>query len=150
MESFRTFIEQTEEQEKNVAKTLAKLPDSHKKWIKQYKIIWQCDNTLKGDDDHVGVIDPKNKSITIAAPWRYSRQFTFLHEIAHKVFEKFMTEEMFEKWKNIVKNTKNKMNQNAEELFCMAYANHFSDHQVVKHDHPEWQKFIKDFIKATS
>ena len=149
MESFRQFIEQTEEQEKNVKNTLNKLPKSHRKWLSQYEIKWQCDNTLNGDDEHVGVINPNNKTITVAAPWRYSRQFTFLHEIAHKVFEKFMTKKMFNTWKDIVKNTKNKMNQNAEELFCMAYANHFSDHKVVKHDHPEWEGFVKNFIKKT-
>jgi hypothetical protein len=61
-----------------------------------------------------------------------------------------MTKEMFAIWKKIVAGTKNKMNQDAEELFCMAYANHFAKNKIVIHTHPEWESFIQKFIKMTS
>lgn len=149
MEGFRLFCEQSEEQEQNLKATLKKLPPSHQKLISSYKIKWHGDNTLQGDDGHIGIVNPNNKTITIAAPWNYGREYTFLHEIAHKVFEQFMTKELFAEWKRILAGTKNKMKQNAEELFCMAYANYFAKNKIVIHTHPEWESFIKRFIKVT-
>jgi len=149
MEGFRRFFEQTKEQEANITATLNKLPPSHRKLVSEYKIKWHNDNTLQGDDGHIGIVNPNTKTITIAAPWNYGREFTFLHEIAHKVFERFMTKSMFAEWKKIVAGTKDKMHQNAEELWCMAYANHFAKNKIVIHDHPEWDNFIKKFIKIT-
>ncbi len=150
MESFRKFFEQTKEQEANIKATLKKLPEAHRKLIGQYSFKWHGDNTLQGDDGHIGIVNPNDKTITIAAPWNYGREFTFLHEIAHKVFEQFMTEQMLAVWKKIIARTKNKMKQNAEELFCMAYANHFVKNKIVIHTHPEWDAYIKQFIKLTS
>lgn len=151
MGQFRQFMEQTEEQEKNIKETLAKLPKTHSELIKGYKIKWGCDNVLGAHDDaHVGLLNPNDKSITIAAPWNYGREYTFLHEIAHKVWAKFMTKELIEHWKKIVANTKKKLKQNAEELWCMAYANHFAKNKIVVHTHPEWDNFMKQFVKATS
>ena len=150
MMDFRYFFEQTKEQEDNIQNTLKKLPANHQILIKPYKIKWGCDNVLDGDEKHIGIVNPNNKTITIAAPWNYGREFTFLHEIAHKVFEKFMTKEMFEEWKKIVTKTKDKLKQNAEELWCMAYANHFAKNKITVHDHPEWDAHMKKFIKLTS
>lgn len=133
MNGFKYFLEQTAEQEENIKKTIAKVPKKHSSLIKGYKFKWQCDNVLNGDDGHVGVIDPNDKTITVCAPWNYGREFTFLHEIAHKVFERFMTKELLDEWKAILKRTKNKMNQNAEELWCMNYANYFVKNKIVVH-----------------
>lgn len=150
MDGFRDFFEQTKEQEANIKATLKKLPRSHQELITHYDIKWQCDNTLDGDDEHIGIINPHKKTITIASPWNYGREYTFLHEIAHKVFERWMTKEMFAEWKKIIAKTKDKMHQSAEELWCMAYANHFAKNKIVIHDHPEWDMFIKKFIKLSS
>jgi hypothetical protein len=145
MESFKKFLEQTEEQEENVEHTLKKLPKSHRKLIGKYKIKWQCDNTLKGDDEHVGVINPNNNTITVAAPWRYSRQFTFLHEIAHKIWSVFVApnKNLVSRWGKITNNTKDKLKQSNEELFCMGYAATYCEHPPTIHYHDEWVKFIK-------
>jgi len=146
MLEFKQFLfEQTKEQEDNIKKTLSKLPKKHSDLIKTYKIKWQCDNVLIGDDGHVGIVNPMAKTITISAPYKYPREFTFLHELAHLVWEAFVAPfpKLVEKWEGIVKNTKNKMNQNAEELFCHAYANTYSSNKIVIHNHPEWEKFVK-------
>jgi hypothetical protein len=150
MEGFRLFCEQTEEQEANIKATLKKLPPTHRELISHYKLKWHGDNTLAGDDGHIGIVNPSTKTITIAAPWNYGREYTFLHEIAHKVFERFMTKPMFAEWKKILAGTKQKMKQNAEELWCMCYANYFAKNKIVIHTHPEWEAYMKKFIKATS
>lgn len=149
MEGFRQFYE-TKEQEDNMKGTLQKLPPAHQVLVAPYKIKWHGDNTLSGDDGHIGIVNPNSNTMTIAAPWNYGREYTFLHEIAHKVFERFMTPQLMAVWKNILANTKGKMKQNAEELFCMAYANHFAKNKIVVHTHPEWEQFIQQFIKMTS
>jgi hypothetical protein len=144
MDGFKYFLEQTSEQEENIKKTLARVPKKHSALIKGYNFKWQCDNVLNGDGEHVGVIDPNDKTITVAAPYRYSREFTFLHELAHKVWENFVSPfpELVEKWKKIVKGTKNKMRQNAEELFCHGYAATYAQNPPMIHHHEEWIKFI--------
>jgi len=150
MKDFKKFFLERTEEEKNIKTTLDKLPKKYKNLVKGYKFKWQNGNTLDGDDEHVGVIDPKTKTATISAPWNYGREFTFLHELGHKVFEKFMTPDLFKEWKQIVNKTKNKMQQNAEELWCMGFANHFVKNKIVQHHHPEWESFIKKFIKLTT
>ena len=150
MEGFRLFCEQSEEQEANIKATLNKLPPSHRELVSHYKIKWHGDNTLKGDNGHIGIVNPNNKTITIAAPWNYGREFTFLHEIAHKVFERFMTKEMLAAWKKVLAQNPNRMKQNAEELWCMNYANYFVKNKIMVHSHPEWEAYMKNFIKATS
>lgn len=144
MEGFKYFLEQTAEQEQNITKTLGKLPKKHSALIKGYKIKWTCDNVLDGDDEHVGIINPNNKTITVAAPFRYSREFTFLHELAHKVWENFVAPnpKLVEKWKGIVKATKHKLHQNDEELFCHGYAATYAENPPMVHYHKEWIKFI--------
>jgi hypothetical protein len=137
-ESFRHFLEN--EEKENVNKMLAKLPKGHQKLLKGYKFHYTPGNTLKGDDEHIGFIH--NDKIVVAAPWNYGREFTTLHEIAHLVWEKLMTPKLKKEWEAIVKRTKNKQDQNPEELFCMAYACHYAKHKVKVHDHPEWHDFI--------
>lgn len=151
MLEFKQFLfEQTKEQEDNIKETLRKLPKAYQKLIGHFKIKWGCDNVLNGDDGHIGIINPKNNTITIAAPWNYGREFTFLHEIGHKIWEAFMTKEFLAEWEKVLKMNKNRMKQNAEELWCMNFANHFAKNKVVVHSHPAWENYMKKFVKATS
>ncbi len=149
MNGFKHFllVELSKEQEKDIESSLAKLPKKHRELIKGYKFKFQPGNTLKGDGEHVGIINPVTKTVTIAAPWNYPREFTFLHELGHKVWEFFVNEKMRKEWDCIVKRTKHKQKQNAEELFCMAYANHYAKNQIEIHNHPEWDKFVKKLPK---
>lgn len=149
MEGFKYFFEQTAEQEENIKKTLNKLPKKHSGLIKGYKIKWQCDNVLDGDDEHVGIINPNDRTITVAAPYSFGREFTFLHEIGHLVFNKFCSTKWKEKWAKIVKKNPNRQKQNDEELWCMCYANHFVKHKIVVHTHPAWEAYMKEFCKST-
>lgn len=152
MNGFRQFYEQSKEQEANCKATLKKLPPSHRKLVGEYKIKWHHDNTLQGDDGHIGIVNPNNKTITIAAPWNYGREFTFLHEIAHKIWEKYMAPylERIKEWQKVMIKHKGRMKQNAEELWCMNYANHFAKNKIVVHTHPEWETYMKKFVKMTS
>src|SRR5581483_5670351 len=107
MEGFRRFFEVSELQ-KNLRDTMNKVPASHRKLIRGYSFHWQAGNTLKGDDEHVGIIDPKKKSVTIAAPWNYGREFTLLHELGHLVWAFFVNKKLRDEWAGIVKQTKDK------------------------------------------
>lgn len=147
MRTFTQFLEQTKQQSKDVEDSLDKLPKSHRKLIKGYKIKWHHDNTLPGDEDHVGLLNPERKTITIAAPYNYSREHTLLHELGHMVWQNIMTPELVEKWKKIVKRTKDKPKQNAEELFCHAYSTYYCKNKNEKFNYPEWMEFIKDLPK---
>ena len=137
---FKQFLES--EEKKNIKTTLSKLPKAHKALVKGYKYAFQGGNTMKGDDEHIGEVDPNTKKIVVAAPWNYGREFTILHEIGHMVYET-LTPKQKKMWAKIVKNTKDKQKQIPEELFCMAYANTYAKHQVEIHNHEEWGKFIK-------
>lgn len=144
MITFKTFLEVSEEQ-KNISATLARLPKKHADLVKDYKFIFQKGNTLDHDDQSVGMVDPKNKTITLAGAYWYGREFILLHEIAHRVFDKFMSEKMLDKWKKILDKTKCKKEENAEESWAMAYASYFSQNPVKAYDCPDWKKFIKEF-----
>lgn len=147
MKGFKKFINEATEEEKDVEATLKKVPKSHRELIKNYKFIWQGGNTLKGDDGHVGKIDPLKKSVTVAAPWRYPRENVLLHELAHKVWEVFITPELRKEWAKVVKKNKNRdKTENDEENFCHAYATYFAKNQVVKHYCEEWLEFINKII----
>ena len=148
MKSFSQFLEQKAktEEEKNIQATLKKIPDSHGKLIKDFHVNFEGGNTLHGDDQHVGYVDEEDKEICLASPWNYGREFTFLHEIAHKVYEK-LNDNTKKEWTKIVNKTKNKQKQSPEELFAMAYANFYAKNKVVIHDHEEWNEFIKDLPK---
>jgi len=139
MKSFKLFFEG--EEQKNVEDLISTLPLSHKKLLGKFKFTYTPKNTLSGDNDHIGYI--YKKKIVVAAPWNYSRKFTTLHEIAHLVWEHLIEKEDKNKWSKIVKSTKEKQDQNNEELFCMAYACYYSgEHCPRIHDHDEWKKFI--------
>jgi hypothetical protein len=133
---FKQFIEMSEEEE-NIHQTLSKLPKLHQSLVKDFKIKFLSNNTLK-DRKHVGYVDTKKKEIAVAAPWNYGREFTILHEIAHRVWEK-LNSNYKQEWKKIVTPTKD----NVEELFCMAYAATYSNYPPAIYDKQEWKKFIK-------
>jgi len=141
MISFKDFL--VSENQKDIEDTLKKIPSGHAKLIKSYKIKFQPGNTLKGDNDHVGYIDNDPDEIVIAAPWHYGREFTMLHEIAHRVYER-LSPELRKKWKALVKVTKNKPQQNVEELFCMTYAANYAKHPPTTYCIDSWLKFIKN------
>lgn len=131
-----------EEEQQDIARTLGKIPPSHAALVKGFKWKFHAGNTLNGDEKHVGYMDRQEKEIAIAGPWNYGREFTILHEIGHRVWEGFVPPEMKLLWLKIVANTKNRQNQEPEELFCMAYANRYAKNKIVIHDHPAWHKFI--------
>ena len=138
--NFKEFLQETE-QNKDVESMLQKLPKRHQNLVKSYKFKYIPTNTLKNDKTHVGEIDEKGKTITVAAPWNYGREFTTLHEIAHMIWDYLLTDDEKENWKKIFKKEKHK--QGAEESFCMAYANTYASHKDVEHTHDTWEKFIK-------
>ena len=147
MNSFKLFLLESEnEYKKETEYTLRRLPKSHQNLVKGFSFEFQLGNTLKHDKQHVGMVDPKRKKIIIAAPWRYPREWTLLHEIAHMVWGKFVTSELQKKWKKITSNTKikNSDKQGLEETFAMAYACFYSQNKITKFDHPAWNNFIKE------
>ena len=148
--NFKLFLE-THHQQQDMEKTLKTIPKKHRDLVKGYKFSVENGNTLKDDSKSVGEIDAKRKKIRIAAPWNYGRQFTFLHEIAHTVWEYLVPSEDKKKWNTMVKNVKeaskeNKknLNQNFEEIFCMVYANYYVKNRIVKFDYPQLYKFIEN------
>jgi hypothetical protein len=129
---------------KDVEETLRKLPASHQKLVRGYKYVFQNGMTMKGDKKHVGLIDDGKRNITLAAPWSYTREFVLLHEIANLVWNKLLNLKQQDRWKEIAKSTKHKSESNPEELFCHAYAFHFSEDRAGNfHDHSHWSLFIK-------
>jgi len=141
---FKIYLETSEHIMKDVRKTLRKMPKKHAALVKNWDFKFQNGNGLDGDIEHIGFMDREKKLITVAAPWNYGRQYAFLHEVAHVVWENIMTKEMQKEWSKIVKATKEpKQNQNMEELFCMAYANTYAKNKVVIHDHDTWDAFIR-------
>jgi len=147
--NFKEFLEQADSHEKDVKKSLAKLPKKHAGLVKGYKFKFISANTLK-DGENIGFIDEEKKTITIAAPWNYGREFTFLHEVGHAVWKYLVDAKQKKEWVGIVKNTKNKQDQNTEELWCMSYANHFANHKDVIHNHKTWDDFVKKIIEMSS
>jgi len=134
----------------DVNQTLKKLPKMHQKLLKGYTFSFQANNTLKGDGGHIGSNDLDTKTIEIAAPWNYGREFALLHEIGHVIFMYLIEphKHRTEQWEKIVRNTKaEKVNQIAEELFCHAYANTYAKNKVLVHNHPTWERFIKSLSR---
>jgi hypothetical protein len=141
MRSFIQFVEQKSEEEKNLQATIEKLPERHKKLLKNFTIELTCKNTLNGDKEHIGII---NKfSIKVAAPWNYGREFTFLHEAAHLIWEKIINNSQKKKWKRLTKLYKGKPRMNEEELFCMFYASAYANHHVETYNNQKLVSFIK-------
>ena len=105
MLSFKKFLQDNMKEEKSdIKKTLSKIPHSHSYLVKDYDWEFHTGNTLNGDDEHIGYIDDKRKEIAVSGPWNYGREFTILHEVGHKVWEKFIlpNKKLVEKWKKIV------------------------------------------------
>jgi len=145
---FKAFVLLMESYDKDLKKTLGKLPPLHKKIASAFKFKFQPGNELQGDCEHIGLIDNKKKTITVAAPWNYGREYTVLHEVGHLVWNGLLDDKLRKEWEGIAKRTKDKQKgQNPEELFCMAYANTYANHKVVVHTHDEWEKFIKKLPK---
>jgi hypothetical protein len=144
---FTDYLESKEiaSQKEDIKQTFAKIPKKHANLVKDYKIIFQKSNCLKGDDKHIGLIDEKNKTITIAAPWNYGREYTLLHEIGHAVWKYLVSEEAKKEWERLVskvKKTTKDLNQNNEEIFCMLYAQNYAKNKLIKFDHDELKKFV--------
>lgn len=133
------------EEKRDIAALLKKIPPQHAALVQGYHWKFHAGNTLNGDEEHVGYMDEKDREIAIAGPWNYGREFTILHEVAHKVWERYVqpNPRLVRQWEMIVAKTKNKQNQNAEELFCMGYANHYVKNRVTIHDHPQWHAFVE-------
>ena len=156
--NFNQFLFEAEEEEKNIQAMLKKLPKKHAALMKGFKFKYVPGNTLKGDNAHIGLI--KGKTVTVAGPWNYGREFTTLHEVAHMVFEKLVTPQIKKKWEALLKETKPKhikelkskgmktdaLDQGAEELFCMAYAATYAKHPTVIYHCSEWVDFIKNQV----
>jgi Zn-dependent peptidase ImmA (M78 family) len=140
---FKQFLAEETKNLSDINKTLKKLPNEHRKLLKGFKFKFQGDNTIKNDDKHVGIIDTEKKTVTISAPYFYPREWVMLHELGHLVWKLFVNKALRKKWSNIVKNTKNKMKDGEEELFCMAYAGTYAKHKIEIHNHPEWESFVK-------
>lgn len=150
MFNFKQFLILLESQfDKDLAQTLANIPKSHAALVKDYNISADPDNTLKGDSENVGVIDEKKKKIRVAGAWNHSREFIFLHEVAHAVYKYKMTPTLKKEWASLVKSTKNQQknvhqeNQRPEELFCMIYANTYCQNGFSVYEIKELSNFIK-------
>jgi len=151
MKNFRKFMES--EEEKDVKSLISKLPKRHQKLLNGFKVRLTPGNTLKDDKENIGYIY-KNK-IVIAAPWNYGRCMVLLHEIAHLIWEKLMTTSLKKEWKKLISNTiedqkkkvpeksKNALDQNDEEIFCMVYAANYVKHPPITYVNPKWQHFIQ-------
>ena len=143
MSEFKQYMKNNED----IENSLKKLPKGHRALVHGFKINLEPANTLKGDDGHVGVImtDP-HKEIRVASPWNYPREFAFLHEVGHLVYENFVRGENLEKeWAEICKqNPHRKKDEPDEENFCHSYAAFYCKHPPVVHYHPAWRKFIKN------
>lgn len=148
--NFKLFLET--EEENNVKRLIKSLPKGHQNLLNGYKFVYTPNNTLKGDNQHIGYIY-KNK-IVIAAPWNYGRAFTTLHEIAHLVWEYKLDKDLRKEWESLVQKTKQEfikslpkknqdsLKQNAEEIFCMVYANVYSKHALLTYSNPKWEEFL--------
>lgn len=145
MERFKQFLENEDE---DAHKSLGKLPKAHQKLAHGFKLTFEPSHTLKGDDGHIGeiILDPKHKQIRVCSPWNYGRSFAFLHEIGHLVWANYVKGKPLEKeWNKLCEKVKDKKkDEPPEELFCHCYANNYVKFPLVIHDHPEWNKFIKN------
>ncbi len=143
--SFKKFLAKDTQYNNELNTTLGKIPKAHRTLLKGYKFKFEGGNTLDGN--HVGSIDEEKKEIIIGSPWNYGREYAVLHEIGHIVWKYLLTSDLEKEWTHIVNSTKEKQDQNAEELFCMAYATTYAKNKVSIHDHSKWDKFVKKMPK---
>jgi hypothetical protein len=143
--SFKEFFEsQTSEEERNIKETLRRIPAAHRRLIASYRYELETGNTLDHDNQHVGQIDDKKKIITLAAPWLHSRELTFLHEVAHKVWTAILTEEQKKSWRELLKkHPYPDRKESTEEAWCMAYASTYAKHPPAIYLCDDWQRFVK-------
>ena len=141
MRSFIQFVEQKSEEEKNLQATIGKLPKRHKELLRNFTIKLTCKITLNGDKNHIGFINKFD--IEVAAPWNYGREFTFLHEAGHLIWEKIITNKQKNEWKRLAHLYKGKPKMNLEELFCMHYASAYAKHHIETYNNPKLVNFIK-------
>lgn len=145
---FRQYISEGTEGENDVKKTLGRIPKAHRKLVDGYKFVFQPTNCLRGDNKHIGLIDEKNKTITIAAPWNYGREYTLLHEVGHAVWKYVLDDDKRAEWKKLLgpvrKRNKKDLNQNDEEIFCMAYAQAYAKNGLEKYDHDDLVDFVRE------
>jgi hypothetical protein len=141
---FRQYL--SDEEKRDVRRTLEKIPKTHSDLVKDYEISFQPSSSLKGDKGHVGFIDEEKKKIVVSSPWNYGREYTLLHEIGHAVWKYLVDDENKKEWKKILKDVKSKnkkdLDQNDEEIFCMCYAQHYANNKLCKYDHPRLDKFV--------
>jgi hypothetical protein len=144
---FRQYLNEGSEGEKDIRKTLKRIPTAHAALVKDYKFVFQPTNCLRGDNKHIGLIDEKNKTITIAAPWNYGREYTLLHEVGHAVWKYILDDAKRAEWKKLLRPVKRRnkrdLNQNDEEIFCMAYAQAYAKNGLEKYDHDELVDFVR-------
>lgn len=142
---FGSYFFETEEKD-DIKRTLEKIPKGHSDLVKDYKIVFQPGNCLEGDDGHIGIIDEKRKTITIASPWNYGREYTLLHEVGHAVWKFIMDAKKKRAWKKILARErragKRHLNQDDEEIFCMIYAQHYAKNKMKKFDHESLVEFV--------
>ena len=143
--TFKEFLVENENM-KDAQKTLSKLPKSYQALIKNYKFEFQPNMTLNGDKRHIGIIDEKNKKITLAAPNFFGRDFVLCHELAHCIW-KTLLPEMKEKWHKIAKPYLKELKDTSEEIFCHSFANYWCHNPLVKYDIPVLKNFIKNLPK---
>ena len=137
---FRDFLLIESTDDADIASTIKKLPAKFKKLLSGYKFSLQDGHTLNKDNKHVGVIDEEKKSITVAAPWFHSKEFTLLHEIGHLVWKYLVDKDLRKEWAGLAKNSG--IRENNEELFCHSFANHFCKHKNMSFYQKKWDKFI--------
>lgn len=144
---FRQFLAEGSKGEGDTRKTLRKIPKEHRELVKGYKILFQPGNCLKGDGGHVGFIDEEKKTITVASPWNYGREYTLLHEIGHAVWKYRMDGERKSEWRKMLapirKKNEKDLDQNDEEIFCMTYAQAYANNKMVKYDHEDLVAFAR-------
>lgn len=145
MEGFRLFVEGSDASRADLRRTLAKLPAAHRRLVSGYAWKFEGGNTLAGDRDHVGLLDASKKTITVAAPWNYGREYSILHEIAHLVWVRLLDAGQRGRWRELARSTPMRPadRQGAEELFCMAYAATFTKHPPTTYHHGAWETFVR-------
>lgn len=143
MEFKEYLLTEASEEDRDVRATIKKLPRSHQKLMHGYKIEFVNGNTLK-DGESVGLNNMENK-IVLAASWRYSREWTLLHEIGHLVWKKYIAndKELQNQWKAVARNTSEKIKQNSEEAFCHSYAQHYCQKKLVQMQDKNAARFIE-------
>ena len=138
IESFKFWLEQIDQKQKqDLEKTLSRLPPHFRRLTDGFDFHFEDGNDLHGDDGHVGVVSTSPKKIIrVAAPWRYGREFTVLHEIGHLVWATFVKNTPQEEaWRQLA-------GKDYEEDFCMGFGSRYSQHPVTTYVKPGWTEFF--------